>query len=634
MKRKFSFNLAPVKVAHSKPDVSAKNTPEPTPSHTHRPEHRREPSKESEISLNSPFINRRSLSPKVEQELRAACAVILQDFKPSDHVFTEEAKRAAEIEKLKRKQYQQQHQQQQQQMHQQRQEQRQDANAVRVHRPTGAPQEPRSAHEARQPPKRVDSGVKVKPYPELPVQANTARRRTENGEEQDLRLSIKSPSSDTSRSAAARHEIDSDDGTSVTTPLTGSTDNANNGSTAPTTVAMTSSMSSKRASHQFDNAAAVADAQAAEWMRHELERRRHQMGSQVPIEQKAPARPPSRARSIKSEIKEYIFPGSRSLSRTQSRESLRSNGAASSNEQRAGTSYGWRSWGLQRKSSSRSSSRPTTSKGRIESSEPEKKEINLNRELPPLPSLDSWDKQEQIKQELPKKEQPKREYRKSGVQGAHIATMMRSQEQSQGQQDYAAAVRRHHRRSGSDTLAMRYSNSQSNKPAPHPVRSSSHLKAQAQATDAQRRSFHPTASSMDFDQMMSAMDSPGFDEQLRLRVNGHAHQRSTSTASRSPSKMSSDQSRTSAAPNFSRKISTDVAPIDPMDYYPFQNVVQIKAHNQEIKCDNKGKLRRVFSGWMLRKEKRGDWMQKVEKQGIKEGIMIQDQPALPPVIRY
>lgn len=135
---------------------------------------------------------------------------------------------------------------------------------------------------------------------------------------------------------------------------------------------------------------------------------------------------------------------------------------------------------------------------------------------------------------------------------------------------------------------------------------------------------------MDFDAMMSAMDSSSgeFDEQLRLRVND-----AVNSISRSPSaKVSTDR-----APNFSRKISSDVGPqqTDPMDYYPYQNVVQIKAQKEAIaREDKQSKLRKVLSGWMTKKEKKEDWMQKVEKKGIKEGIMIQEEPALPPVIRY
>jgi hypothetical protein len=115
MKRKFSFNLAPVVstctvLVHASVRLTAaqkvatkndtKPTPEPTPSHSqsqphsqsqsqsqsqsHSHSHSRHTSKDS-ISDFSPFIQRRVLDTRTEQDLRAACKLILQNFKPSDH---------------------------------------------------------------------------------------------------------------------------------------------------------------------------------------------------------------------------------------------------------------------------------------------------------------------------------------------------------------------------------------------------------------------------------------------------------------------------------------------------------------------------------------------------------------------
>lgn len=241
-----------------------------------------------------------------------------------------------------------------------------------------------------------------------------------------------------------------------------------------------------------------------------------------------------------------------------------------------------------------------------------KPEINLNRELPPLPSLDTW-----------KEPEKRKEKRKSQVQGAHIATVMRSQDQQQ--QEYAAAVRRHHRRSGSDTLAMRYTSA-------HP-QPSVNAKPTMRPSSTNKPSAPVLDMSMDFDKMMSAMSSTNnLDEQLKFRINGHVPQRSTSTISHSPSaKVSSDGHL--HAPNFSRKISAEVAPSQRVPEGAYPNVVQLSpTHNH--KEEQKGKLRKMFSGWMLRKEKKDDWMQKFEKEGIKGGIMVQNEAALPPVVRY
>ncbi|KAF2270147.1 hypothetical protein CC78DRAFT_193491 [Lojkania enalia] len=597
MKRKFSFNLAPVKVGASK--VDARAAPEPTPSHTHT--HRRGFSKDSISSLDSPFINRRPLSPTTEQELRAACALILKNFKPSDYELKEKERSIHNHASNKRL-----------------------PDEIRVHRPTGAPAESRSAH-ARDAGKQGPRADVMKTYPDLPTQANTARRRIDHAEDsQEVGKPVKSPSSDLPRSVTVRNDLDSDDGLSVRTPLTGSTDgHLHNGSTAPTSAALASSRSSKRGSNQPENAAAVADAEAAEWMRQELEKRRQQAFNPQPDyfqrDHKAPARPPTRTRSIK----EYIFPGSRTLSRRESHESIRSQ--ISQNEpKRSGSSQGWRSWGLQRRSSSRSSSRPGTSKGRVDSHDPEAKpEINLNRELPPLPSLDSWNQQEQ--------DQRKKEHRKSQTQGAHIASLMRPQDRQE--QEYAAAVRRHHRRSGSDTLAIRYANSFSQS-TPQIARTASQMKGQPRVVQQKRSQRLETAS--DFDQLMSAMDSSSrdLDQQLKLRVNDQAHPPRTSSLSRSPSmKMSMDQSR-HLAPNFSRKISSDVSP--QRGYEPYPNTVQIRSQPYGTHKDEKqSKLKRVLSGWGLRKEKKGgNWMDQLERNGVRTGVMVQDEAALPPVVRY
>ncbi|ORY15154.1 hypothetical protein BCR34DRAFT_662225 [Clohesyomyces aquaticus] len=583
MKRKFSFNLAPVKVP-SRPDTQSKSTPEPTPSHSHRKH------QDSVSSLNSPFINRRPLSPRTEHELRAACALILQDFKPSGHIFDDQAKPKLDFAGPNRRKH--------------------DTSSSQPM--VYAPAETRRERSHR-------AGASVKDHPDLPMQANTGRRRDcheETGRRERTRTDTKSPSMDMQRSAATRHEVDSDDGTSMRTPGTFSETHHNNGSTAPTTAAFTSGRSSKRASRQFDSAAALADAQAAEWMRQELEKRRKDRGQPEPL---SPTRLPSRGRSIRSDIREYIFPNSATLSRAQSHESMRSQD--SSQPKRSSSSHGWRSWGLQRKLS-RSSSRPGTSKGRIETQEQEKKrDLDLNRELPPLPSLDSWDQQQKQK-------------RKSQVQGAHIATVMRSQDQQQ--QDYAAAVRRHHRKSGSDTLAMQYTHAYpSSNPAPRAQIARSASNAQKVEIKSPRRSPRVEQKqefSMNFDEMLSAMDSSSnFNDQLQLGGNSHLHQHSSSTGPRSPGL---DAPRNV---NFSRKISGDLgSPRRNYDQdFAYPNIVQISGPSTNVQKDEKGsKLRKVLSGWMLRKEKKENWMDQFEKNGIKGGVMIQDEAALPPVVRY
>jgi hypothetical protein len=113
MKRKFSFNIAPVvssQIDTPKPPPAltaaqktgskdeTKATPEPTPSHAQSQPHSQSQSQSSQssqshgrhsskdsISDYSPYINRRVLDSHTEQELRLACRSILENFKPSDH---------------------------------------------------------------------------------------------------------------------------------------------------------------------------------------------------------------------------------------------------------------------------------------------------------------------------------------------------------------------------------------------------------------------------------------------------------------------------------------------------------------------------------------------------------------------
>lgn len=566
------------------------------PSLAHKPSHVRQASKDSITSVNMAYISRQRIDPRTEQELRAACALILQNFKPSDHDIPDADPKLDFRGPHRRREH------------------KTDDTQVRVHRPTGAPPEHTTPHNARKGSQRVPPAPKT--YPDLPLRANTGKRRVENTEntasEAEARRPLKSPTADAPRHVLTRADTDTDDGMSVGTPLTASTDaHMCSGSTAPTSVAVTH-VSSKRTSRQGDNPAAIADAQAAEWMRQELEKRRQQLAAQPQSRPQTSDKPPSRTNSIRSGIRDYMFPGSRSLSRAQSHASLESQ--SSDQPKRSGSSQGWRSWGLNR-SSSRSSSRPGTSSGRKGVAEHDKKsELNLNRELPPLPSLDTW-----------KEPQRSKEQAKAPAHGAHIATLMRTQDQQQ--QSYAVAARQHHRRSGSDTLAIRYANA-----AGHV---SPLVRSPIQQAFTQKSTVVvPEDRSMDFDLMMSAMSgSQSIDDQLKLRVHGHTLQHSGPGIPR----VSADGRL--AAPNFSRKISTDGLQSDrPFDanQFAYPNVVHISATHVSKAPEQKSKLRKVFSAWTLRKEKKMDanWMQKIEKGGIKTGVMMQDEAALPPVVRY
>jgi hypothetical protein len=50
--------------------------------------------------------------------------------------------------------------------------------------------------------------------------------------------------------------------------------------------------------------------------------------------------------------------------------------------------------------------------------------------------------------------------------------------------------------------------------------------------------------------------------------------------------------------------------------------------------EQKSKLKKIFSGWMHRKDKKEDWMHRMEKEGVKEGVLVQDGTSTSPVVRY
>lgn len=79
--------------------------------------------------------------------------------------------------------------------------------------------------------------------------------------------------------------------------------------------------------------------------------------------------------------------------------------------------------------------------------------------------------------------------------------------------------------------------------------------------------------------------------------------------------MSMDQN------SFSRKASVDTPE-------PFPSAVKLQKNQQQ------SRLKKVFSGWVLKKEKKEDWMHKIEKEGVKEGVLVQEGGTHGAVVRY
>jgi hypothetical protein len=609
MKRKFSFNLAPVvsnlplsittsalmssQKVPGKADVAKEKTPEPTPATVPPPKepqtHRRHQSKDDFPHLIA-YISRQSLDAQTERELRVACRHILQNFKPSDHGM-EDTDPRLDFGAMNRRKG----------------EQKNlivGANEVRVRMPTGAPIDLKTALEARR--LRAEAEAKKNPPPQstLPVRTKSNRQKFDDAfADERARSAAKkyaaapkpAPAETVQRGRSQRNRrTASSDAESLATPMTGSTTDAsfNPVSTAPSSAALTSGGPSNRHSHQLEPAA-VADAQAAEWMRKELEKRRQQADSP----QQAPStanRPPSRARSIKENIKEYFLPGSssvsrapsRALSRTQSRESLALYDDEEEQPRRQGSQRGWRSWGSALRVNSRSNSRPGTRGRDAEPDQAKKPEVNLNRELPPLPSLDSWKDEVKPAPEL---------------SSSHIASVMRAHDQQQGP---FSPTRSHHRTSGPDTLPVQYALAHPHSPS-HSHRSPLYNK---QKMDSKK-------SSPRLEQGLISPTMAGFSASTGNLASPRSHVRHKSTDNSPPGKMSMDQN------SFSRKVSVDTPEA-------FPSAVKLQKNQQQ------SRLKKVFSGWVLKKEKKEDWMHKIEKQGVKEGVLVQEGGTHGAVVRY
>ncbi|KAL5117628.1 hypothetical protein ACEQ8H_004521 [Pleosporales sp. CAS-2024a] len=527
MKRKFSFNLAPVKIP---PKHDTKPTPEPTPASARAhpraqllqpsPSHTKLLFKDG-VCDNSPFIHRRPLDAHTERELRTACKQLLHHGKPSDHALHDADPKPDPPAHHK----------------------------PQVRMPTGAPVELKTALDARRL-RQTDLTLRPPADAAAPVQANSSRRRAD----------------------ADSRDLPTD--------------------TREANLRKSSSIRRK------DGAAAAADAAAAQWM---FQNRVQQEPPQPRAKAPTAPRPPSRTRSIRDNIIEYVFPGttSQALTRAPSHDSLRTLNTTRSQDSSleppsSAPGLGWRGWALPgRRSSSRSNSRPATSKGQSDQAEQLKRTtVNLNRELPPLPSLNSWEQHA----EKPPSEKPIQ----SPTSATHIASVMRPHDAATPE---ATAVNNNnnkaHRRSGSDTLALPYgaaSATRSSIHSKHAVRSASRSKTLTPD------SFAPTAST----------------RIASVSTTNLGHVRHKSDDSFATPKKSADTM------NFSHKMSIDTPTRSTFS-------AQGKASRKE---EQKSRLIKVFSGWMSKKDKKDDWMDRIEKEGVKEGVLVQDGAAGAHVVRY
>ncbi|CAD0099177.1 unnamed protein product [Aureobasidium mustum] len=376
----------------------------------HKADDRVPSSNSKESPPPSPYPGRRApLSSKVESDLRLACAGVLVNTKPSHQYVAPDAHSTALQEPKQALDY----------------------DAIKRSAST------RKSQDSRPFPPRTDSADDKHPLkyayrPDAaidqlflksdttvdPAQSILGRSKydTPMGSRAKTPVpnSVLSPSSDAAtRPRAVKRSLSGE--TNGSTPITDATEYHWSTSTAPTSAAITPARTSKRASSHIpveQELAMKTDAAGAiEWMRAELERRRLKQDAGDAEQQQAAlpplSRAPSRSRSIRSirslrdNIKEYIRPSSsggpngensRAPSRSASRGSMRRSDSRNQDSDMRG---GWRSWGrtLKKEHAQTDVSRSNSRRGRGESPElpnSKKSEINLNRELPPLPSLDQW----------------------------------------------------------------------------------------------------------------------------------------------------------------------------------------------------------------------------------------------------
>ncbi|KAL1620743.1 hypothetical protein SLS56_009563 [Neofusicoccum ribis] len=654
MKRKFSLNLAPI--------VSMPAAPRGAPAHELMSA-QKVPTKQETRALKeslatrdistppSPYVNRRILAPRLEAELRSACEAVLNE---DGNSYGAAAALQAEESKMDFQAL-------QCSMRAMEQQQKQQSS----HRRTGSHPPPNPLPRRDRPPtehtaRLPANAFSYKPdaalrdlFPEQgvhPVQANTSRRREGHGAAYDTKSSRnvsgrhREQPQDHSTARYANYDrpstapigrgVDSPD-TNYSTPMSASTmeNHRNYASTAMTSA--DPSRTSKRNSHYLlsdEDAASRADAAAASWMRHEHERRKDSDTDRRPSTRAS--RAASVTKSIKSEIREYFRPGSSGLSRATSRESLRSRSSDATAAQSLGT-HGWRSWSLQRRPSDTSlNSRSSSIRGRSDVRNKEnKKELNLNRELPPLPSLDQWkDPEEDVPAHFVPMQKP--------TSPTHIANLMQTPPKVRARKDHIAhqqSVDRRHRRP--EDVSRKSSTQHQARPGVRAVSSDPevqvpmHFQPQPRTEDSIARDLAQSHELMSMS--YGASDEAINRSDPSLVDSGHSPD--DSYQGRKPSmKISVDHFR-GETPNFSKKISTEKMLQNTHDHR-YKYKAEIKANNTLAtgsQANVKG-LKKMFSHLGLggRREKKETWMDKFEKDGVKGGILIHDEAAGAPIVRY
>lgn len=710
---------------------------------------------------SSPYPGRRApLPPKLEAELRIACVNVLKNPRPS-HTYVDEPLKAfkahasadappakaqlsyAAIKKSLDKPI--------------------DTSALLAHAPTRSSDSDSfktadgyidgDSNRYAYKPEALTTDL----FPEHdPVLANTMRRRDELLAADPLHIRTKSGSisqavsTKPSTIAAApqdrsKYPLRSDShsnpvGTNGSTPQTDVTEYPWSTSTAPTSAGVTPARTSKRASVHLQSDSEFngkADGNPIDWIRNEMDKRKAQHTRRRPSEIEKPgmhghSRAPSKARSIRSmksmtsiksfassmadNVREYIRPNSsRNHSRAGSRSASRADRRAARDAateleriergpiSRPPPRRDWRNWGRNNKDEANTTvSRSGSTRGRSETRKAasSKSEINLNRELPPLPSLDQWAGQEAGKPtHIANVRSPSV---RSPVSistdkfGRPQPNLVKKSSTVNEKDEIVAA------RLGSPAKIKPevYQPTRPRKPVPATVRAiPSSVAGIAQSTDlddtmssdARLRieftieDLMPLSSSNTATPAHSYSRSMSSEQQLEARLRLQAspvthgifgsHSRSGSSISRSlsfkkarsqasHSHSSSDVSKTSSSnlpssvPSFSQHRNYDKSHIPPalnsnmanqgrkvankeaeLAALQYQRAADIKSMSPPPPVPPKDESKKGW--WQLKAKQQGEqkkkamtWMDQLEKMGIKDGVLVNDEVAGSPVVRY
>ena len=526
----------------------ATQSPEPTPPLSASHSDKSHASKTS-VCDTSPFICRRLLDAQTDQELRLACRAILHNFKPSDQGMVDTDPKL-DFGAMQR-----------------RTGSKPQSSQVKVRMPTGAPPDLHKATSLRRSKTRTrtkaDLEIKARGQQgtDVPVRANSSRKRADfawlderdGKREEKLKMHGKA-SMDMPRPAMPYNDSNEE----ITLPVTVTSTLAHSKlpSTAPTSASLLSRGNSKGGSHQGDT---LDDASPS---------------------QTAAARPPRRSASIKENLRGYVFTGTRSraLSRAQSKESLRS--PEGDEDQELDRSSSWRKWSFPRRSSSKG--RPGTANGSEKDPlhKAESGQVDLNRDLPPLPGLDQWKEPKQAEVKMPR----------SPIAATHIASMMRTPEQNP-----------------ECTSPSSETNNRGNKLAILTTQNADVFPPRGSSRNAQAIPLSPQRAPPPIPDIPTMSTS------------------SSHTRHRSGDSMPTTIGTASAeAAYFSRKMSVDSS-LGTMS----------KESKPTKKDEQKSRLKKVFSGWMMRKEKKqADWTHSLEKETVKDGVLLQEGSAPNPMVRY